>query len=142
MSVRIKMDSVLEQMVIDLYIIGSLKAHQRLATQQGAIRIELIPESWWGHVSWPLHVCRRIWYGESRQKSLEHVRTIMHRALHVLQSWGPDVPWPKHMLLHAMQRAHDGLVEMKQTYADDAGMVAALDVLIAATAVALKAHEE
>lgn len=134
------MDSLLEDLVVELYVIGSVKAHQRLATQQGPLRIEA-PAGW---AAWPIQVCRRMWYGESRVRSLDHVRTIVHRALHVLHTWAPTqgaIPWSKPMLLHAIQRAHDGLEEMKHTYADDAGMIASLDVLIASTSMALHSDE-
>lgn len=129
------MESILEQLIIELYIIGSVKAHERLSTQQGTLKVDHVSETWWRTVSWPMQSVRRMWYGESRTKTVEYVHSIVHRAMHMLQSWrSPDIAdgpsaWARTMLLDALRRAQTGLEEMKLTYADDAGTVAALDVL-------------
>ena len=103
-----------DQLEVDLRVIGSLRAHERLSTRGGELRVER---------TWALIGCVRFLHSEGRDATVSRLNDVVARAT--------ARPNPEPRIRVALGLAREGVAQLRQTtYAACSRTDSALDVLI------------
>lgn len=123
MNIEEHIDSVMTR----LKVIGMVKKNGRLSIRNGNLTIESDNH---------LQNVRRWMNNDSRDVTLMHIRSTINNAIQLTKGIiGKQVDvqlrdWTLQRLLDDMTNSQMGLINLKSTYADDATVVANLDVLL------------
>jgi hypothetical protein len=107
-----------DQVLTGLKILGMIREGQKVCIRNGLINIEGQSQGVWAALSRWIH-------GDNRTITMSYIRNIVHNALEIRRThphlW-KDVD-------EGLSHALNGITALEVTYTEDAGVVAALEVL-------------
>lgn len=114
---------IFDDIILNLKIIGKIPCEGKITTYSGKIRLDNP-----GSLSW----LYRWWRGDSRHKTISHIKNIINNALSLSKSHRNSKKGSKHLkrLEVSFSESLLGLQNLIQTYQDDTTMVSSLDIMI------------
>ena len=114
----------IDNVLANLKVISLVKEGARLRLIAGQLSVDY-PS--------PLQPVRRWYYGDTRTIMLNHVRGIVHNAINIIKIESiveeDDNSWVTTKILESLSKAGNGMENLMTTYAQDAVIVCALEVL-------------
>ena len=114
----------IDNVLANLKVISLVKEGARLRLIAGQLSVDY-PS--------PLQPVRRWYYGDTRTIMLNHVRGIVHNAINIIKIEsivGEDGDnWITNKIVESISKAGKGMENLMTTYAQDAVIVCALEVL-------------
>ena len=114
----------IDNVLANLKVISLVKEGARLRLIAGQLSVDY-PS--------PLQPVRRWYYGDTRTIMLNHVRGIVHNAINIIKIESiveeDDTSWVTTKILESLSKAGKGMENLMTTYAQDAVIVCALEVL-------------
>ena len=107
-----------DQVLTGLKILGMIREGQKVCIRNGLINIEGKSQGAWAAFSRWIH-------GDNRTITMSYIRNIVNNALEIRKSHPHMWKDVDEGLIHAL----NGLTALEVTYTEDAGVVAALEVL-------------
>ena len=107
-----------DQVLTGLKILGMIREGQKVCIRNGLINIEGVSHGVWAAVNRWVH-------GDSRTITMSYIRNIVNNAIEIRKSHPHMSKDIDDGLTHAM----NGITALEVTYTEDAGVIAALQVL-------------
>ena len=114
----------IDNVLANLKVISLVKEGGRLRLIAGQLSVDC-PS--------PVQPIRRWYYGDTRTIMLNHVRGIVHNAINIIKIESiveeDGDQWVANKIIESMTKAGEGMNNLMKTYAQDAVIVCALEVL-------------
>jgi hypothetical protein len=123
------MDDYIDVLIANLKVLAAVPNGGRLAVRRGQLSIDVTVHG---------QCVTRFWYGDSRETTIHHVKNSVAGAMRATDAImapsggkGPDWKdlWTLDHVSREMQSAEFGLRNLRSTYANDVGTIAALHVI-------------
>jgi hypothetical protein len=122
------MDDFMDVLIANLKVLASVPAGGRLSVRRGQLTVDTTTRG---------QFLVRFWHGDSRATTLQLVRNTANGAIRATESIMASVPeaaplkdiWTLDHVARELASADFGLRNLRATYEDDAGTVAALEVI-------------
>lgn len=120
------MDDYVDLLIANLKVLASVPNGGRLAVRRGQLSVDTTVHG---------QCIARFWHGDSRETTIHHVKNSVSGAMRateaIMNGTSLDLKdiWTLDHVAREMQSAEFGIRNLRSTYANDAGTIAALHVI-------------